>query len=380
MSTRRFDLDWLRIIAFGLLIFYHIGMFYVSWGWHVKSSHQSTALEPIMLLVNPWRMSLLFLISGVVTRFLLDRMTLSGFLGQRLWRLLPPLLFGMFMIVVPQAYYEVLSAVRAHGWDERELLSNFYLRYVTASGNWCDDSGCLITPTWNHLWYLAYIIVYSLILAPFAWLLKRASKRLDLLISGPFLFLAPWIGLLLARHYLYPEFGATMAMVGDWYLHAVHGGVFLFGYAIAKHQPFFDRAARIWPFMAVLAVTCWAVLMWTSPNLEGPLDPWRLFGLRAAREAQAWSAILTVIGAAHLYLKSADGPWRRRLNEWVFPFYIIHQTAIVVLGFHLDDLGLPLTVEAAALITGTLASCWVFYAVMKRSGPLRILAGLKSGG
>ncbi len=26
---RRHDLDWLRIIAFGLLVLYHVGMFYV---------------------------------------------------------------------------------------------------------------------------------------------------------------------------------------------------------------------------------------------------------------------------------------------------------------------------------------------------------------
>ena len=34
-NVRRYDLDWLRIIAFGLLILYHVGMFYVTWGWHV---------------------------------------------------------------------------------------------------------------------------------------------------------------------------------------------------------------------------------------------------------------------------------------------------------------------------------------------------------
>ena len=43
VPDRRHDLDWLRIAAFGLLIFYHVGMFYVTWGFHVKSSHASTA-------------------------------------------------------------------------------------------------------------------------------------------------------------------------------------------------------------------------------------------------------------------------------------------------------------------------------------------------
>ena len=67
-AERRVDLDWVRIGAFGLLIFYHVGMLYVSWGFHIKSAHRVTALDPLMLVLNPWRLSLLFLVSGVATR------------------------------------------------------------------------------------------------------------------------------------------------------------------------------------------------------------------------------------------------------------------------------------------------------------------------
>ena len=37
---RRYDLDWLRIAAFGLLIGYHVGMLYVPWAFHVKSEYR----------------------------------------------------------------------------------------------------------------------------------------------------------------------------------------------------------------------------------------------------------------------------------------------------------------------------------------------------
>lgn len=60
---RRHDLDWLRVIAFGLLVLYHVGMDYVTWDWHVKSPTTQLMLQPVMLLSSPWRMSLLFLIS-----------------------------------------------------------------------------------------------------------------------------------------------------------------------------------------------------------------------------------------------------------------------------------------------------------------------------
>jgi Acyltransferase family len=87
-------LDWVRIGAFGLLIFYHVGMLYVSWGFHIKSAHRVTALEPLMLVLNPWRLALLFLVSGVATGFMLRKSALGSLLRARSARLLIPLATG----------------------------------------------------------------------------------------------------------------------------------------------------------------------------------------------------------------------------------------------------------------------------------------------
>jgi hypothetical protein len=77
IPDRRYDLDWIRVGAFFLLILYHVGMFYVPWEWHVKSPHPVEALEPVMLLTNPWRLTLLFLVSGAATRFMADKTTVG---------------------------------------------------------------------------------------------------------------------------------------------------------------------------------------------------------------------------------------------------------------------------------------------------------------
>jgi glucan biosynthesis protein C len=50
-------------------------MYYVTWDWHEKSSHASALIEPLMFLSNPWRLTLLFLISGAATRFMADKMS-----------------------------------------------------------------------------------------------------------------------------------------------------------------------------------------------------------------------------------------------------------------------------------------------------------------
>jgi len=66
-----------------MLIFYHVGMLYVSWGFHIKSAHRITALEPLMLVLKPWRLALLFLVSGAATRFMLQKYRIGPLLRSR---------------------------------------------------------------------------------------------------------------------------------------------------------------------------------------------------------------------------------------------------------------------------------------------------------
>ncbi len=377
MTERRYDLDWLRISAFALLILYHCGMFYVTWDWHVKSSRASETIEPLMMLTNPWRLTLLFLISGAATRFMADKMKTGTFLSSRMVRLWPPLLLGVFVIVPPQSYYEVVEALAAIGEPQSPWLDNFYGKYVTASGDWCDEDGCLTTPTYNHLWFVAYLVLYTLALAALMPLLRRLpGKLLAALISGPGLFLTPWLFLVVARLTLFPIFGETHDFREDWYLHTVYFAVFLFGFGIAKHQPFFEAAVRVrWLALAIAAASWAALVTYFALAPETPPE-WMRMTFRAVREAEAWGAILAAIGFFHQHFAEADGPIRRTLSEAIFPFYIIHQTIIVVAGHHLDALGLPLAVEATLLIGGTALGCWLFYEAGRRTGPLRVCFGL----
>src|ERR1700741_3086218 len=88
---RRVDLDWIRIGAFGLLILYHVGMVYVPWDFHVKSTPAGKPLEAVMLALNPWRLALLFLVSGAATRFMAQKLAAGTLARRRGTRLLLPL-------------------------------------------------------------------------------------------------------------------------------------------------------------------------------------------------------------------------------------------------------------------------------------------------
>ena len=96
-DNRRYDIDWLRTLAFILLIFYHIGQFYVTdWGWHVKSAYQSDFLKNIMLVVNQWRMPLIFLISGVALSLVEPKISNIKLLKTRFVRVFIPLVMHVF--------------------------------------------------------------------------------------------------------------------------------------------------------------------------------------------------------------------------------------------------------------------------------------------
>ncbi|HEX5776731.1 MAG TPA: acyltransferase family protein, partial [Caulobacteraceae bacterium] len=157
---RRYDLDWIRVGAFFLLILYHVGMFYVPWYWHVKSPQPAEWLQPVMQLTNPWRLPLLFLVSGAATRFMADKITAGSLAKQRTWRLMPPLLLAVFVVVPPQTFYELVESGRYAGG-----YLGFYATYLTSPGHWCEPNRCLITPTYNHMWFVAYLLVYTLLLA-----------------------------------------------------------------------------------------------------------------------------------------------------------------------------------------------------------------------
>ena len=383
MTERRYDLDWLRIAAFATLILYHVGMFYVTWDWHVKSSRASDAIEPLMLLTNPWRLTLLFLISGAATRFMADKMSAWKLTGSRMGRLWPPLLLAVFVIVPPQSYYEVYEALEAMGEPNPAAsawLQNFYIKYVTASGNWCDADGCLFTPIYNHMWFVAYLIVYTLALILLLPLLRRTPKAISVLIAGPGLILAPWLFMFALRVTLFPIFGESHDIRADWYLHPLYFAVFLFGFAIAKHQDFFERATNLRWLALAITLACYAAILvyYSSFSEAAPPPEWLRILMRGIREMQAWTAIIAAIGFAHRYLRAADGPIRRLLTQAIFPFYLIHQTIIVVAGHYLDDLRLPLALEAALLISATVLGCWLFYDLTRRVPPLRVWVGLAS--
>lgn len=375
--ARLIYLDWIRVGAFALLILYHVGMFYVTWDWHVKSDHAGHLIEPAMMFTSPWRLTLLFLVSGAATRFMADKMEVRTLAGRRFLRLFVPLLFGVLIIVPPQSYYEVVEKI-SYG----ESYFSFWGRYLVADQGFCDAEGCLILPTWNHLWFVAYLLVYTLLLT-----LLLATARAPLLRIETFLdrHLRKW-GLLLwpilflaaARLVLAPMFEITHTLVDDWYNHAVSFSAFLLGFMVLKKGNLASECVRLrWVALGLFlaAYFVYANYAWAYRG-EGPPPPEALrTAMRVLYAVDQWTAIVAVLGFGARHF-TWDGPILRTLTEAVFPFYIVHQTIIVVAGHNLKSLGLSGPAEGCLLIAITAAGCWIAYEGARRVAPLRPLFGL----
>ncbi len=159
-TSRRYDLDWLRVICIIILLYYHVGMIYVPWGWHIKSAEKSEVMRWIMIWLHYWRMPLLFFISGAGTYFALRKRTYGNYTRERVKRLFLPLVFGMFVIVPPQIYYERISN-GIHFANYADFYPSVFDFVPYPEGSF----------SWHHLWFVAYLFLFSLISIPlFRWL------------------------------------------------------------------------------------------------------------------------------------------------------------------------------------------------------------------
>lgn len=373
--ARRYDLDWLRIVAFALLVFYHVGMVYVSWGWHVKSPYAGPAAEPFMMLLNPWRLPLLFFISGVAFAFLHNRLGARRFAGERTRRLLPVIIFGMVVIVAPQTYFQLLQMGEIDAG-----FAAFWPRYVFG---W--EIAGIEVPTWNHLWYVVYLLVYAVLLAPLLPVMNRfatgpgaALGRVWETQAGPgLLLLLPTLPLMAWRIWLVPHFETTHNLVWDWANHANSVTFVLLGVLAAKSPRFWTGIDRAFPlalglFVGLALALSWAWAHWDLVSAH----PVTLWAARAGRVGYMWIAIAALLGLARRW-RLGDGPVRRYLTEAVFPVYILHQTITVVAGFHLGGLALGAWTEFALVTAITFAGSFAGFEIVRRIPVLRPLFGLK---
>lgn len=372
-NARRADLDWLRVLAFGLLILYHAGMAWSGWSWHVTSPESIDWLREAMRFLNRWRMPLIFLVSGGAVMLALGTRTPGAFVADRLKRLALPLVFGMIVLVPPQVYLERL-------W--RGQFTGSFLQWLPQAFDGVYPAGNM---SWHHLWFLAYVLMLTLGLLPvFLWA-RGAGGRAALSRAGRFVARTglQWtMSLPLAASILWlaPVSYNTNGLIGDWHGLVYYGllllyGAFLFGspdlLAALERQRFVSLALG----MAAYA-TLYAVFIGGAVRPVIPADLRPAYALLSAANTMAW--LFAILGFARRHLARRPA-FLGEATEAVYPFYLLHQTVTVIAVYWLLTLGVPPVAGFFAAVLTTFAGTWALYASLVRPWRwIRPLFGMKA--
>jgi len=353
-------------MAFGLLILFHTALVYSPYDWHIQSEHRLSWMPQLLTLTGPWRLTLLFLVSGAAMSFLTARRTPGEVLKARFERLGPPLLMGVLLLVSIQSWIEAMD----NGWWGAD-----YLGWL---GHEFGPEGLMDGVPFNHLWFVNYIAAYSVVVVLLMLrpgLIERLAGWLAPLVAGARVVWVPLLYLVAIRLTLYPLFGSTNALVGDWYNHAQSLGAFLFGFLLARHEPLWQALEHYRRLTLFIALAVLPVLVFQAGYFPNNIayDASK-FAIQATYQ---WAVIATILGYGSRYLRQKDGPVLRYLTDAVFPLYLAHQTILVVAVWLIRPAGLAPLLEATILGIITFGGSLLIYEVVRRVGWLRPVWGLK---
>ncbi|MEO1405243.1 MAG: acyltransferase family protein [Pseudomonadota bacterium] len=381
VGRRRHDLDWLRVIAFGILIFFHTAVLFTPDSLPtIQNPEPSLALALFVSFSHQFRLSLLFLVSGMGVRFALRNRTGREYLGERAQRLVIPLIFGVAIIVPPMVYLEKLYNAEFAG-SFLEFYPTFFTGGVYPTGNL----------SWHHYWFIAYLFLFCLMTWPLFrnWLGTNASllaKSTEWLVAGGRLYSVAVV-IILLEIVLRPIFPGFHNLVTDWanFFHWLV--IFIAGFAMAHDTRMLDRCRdlRFWSlaigglgsgilFAQYYSASAYGFHLETEVTLPNAVA---FIWFSIVRVIAEWAWILTCVGFAARYLNRPSRALTY-LNGAVYPLFCLHLTAIVAIAYLVFPTNLTIPVKFLLISLGAYALCFAIYeGIVRRVGMLGLLVGAK---
>ncbi|MHC4331427.1 MAG: acyltransferase family protein [Planctomycetota bacterium] len=340
MKERRYDLDWLRVIAMLAVFIFHCSRFFDTEGWHVKNSRQSEVLFVLMRgLFWPWMMELFFLLSGAGTWYALKSRTAGAYLFERVKRLLIPLYaMGLFVLLPPQFYFEIVTNEGFSG-TFREMIPRYFAEfYPPRITPWPET--LLPVPFCGHLWFLQHLFLISVITLPLLLYLnsqpaRRWINRLAGLCDrrgGIFIFVIPLALAMIGLRGLFEGQGRW----ADFLWYAIY---FVIGYVMVADKRFTDSVKRHgWVCLAPWLIGFFGgmsllILVFGYDPSAGHENSLLIYvAAQIVWSSASWSAVVFVLSLGARYLNFNHNILAYG-NEAVLPFYLFHQTIILIVGF-----------------------------------------------
>jgi len=360
--TPRYEfLDWLRVLAILLLLFFHTGMLFVGWGWHITNAETIPALEFPMDLAHRLRMPLLFVIAGAGMWFALKRRTGKAFITERTGRLLVPAIIGMFLIVPPQVFLERV----AHGQWSGGYLDFIWQRVFQFQPYPAGDF------SWHHLWFIIYLYVYVLLLVPLLLWWRRARPELR---PGVWMY-ALALPLGINEALLKPLFPESHNLIHDWYIFIHYLLLTIYGFVLASMPGAWDWFAKHRRWSLALGIT---VLSGGLALIEAGVIHRDTAADSVFANIFTWTWLLVFLGYGRQHLSFSN-----RLLTWArdagYPVYILHQTVIIMIAFKVIQQPWGAWTKYWVVLGATLLTCVLLYEyVLRRFLVTRVAFGIKT--
>jgi len=364
-GSRLYYLDWLRVFAMLSIFSFHNNRFFDFDGWHVKNSVTSLASSIHIEIFNQWMMPLFFILSGAAVYYSLKSRKAGGFVKERILRILVPWVgIGIFIMAPPQVYLERLT----HGEFTGTFSQFYYPHYF--DGVYPFGGNFAIIPM--HLWYLVLLFTFSMIVLPL--FLPFGGKGISLISRLAKLFEKPWALLLLfipltAAPLLSDVSGLGFTrQMGSWDILS-YLLFFIFGYLIFSNMHIQDTIKKFSPAALIGAVILTLVILaleWSSA-----LYWWAL------RALCTWCWIIAILGYGSRFL-NFNNRFLGYANEAVLPFYILHQTIILIIGFFVVQWSAGIALKYAVIATTSFVAIMAIYELLvRRINILRFLFGMR---
>ncbi|MFX1408805.1 MAG: acyltransferase family protein [Promethearchaeota archaeon] len=374
---RRYDLDWLRIIAIFLVFIYHCARFFDSEDWHVKNDIVDKYLIGYFTFLTGIGMPLFFMIAGMGAFYALKFLKGKKYILARFIRLMVPFLFGIFTHISIQVYLERIN----HG----AFSGSFFEFYFTKYYNGLYGFGGNFAWIGLHLWFLVLLFLFSLITLPLFTYLGKEKNHDKLLLLGSFfkkpgaLLLFMIIPIIIELFNPFDGDGG-IPRFGGWNIISLL--IFtIYGFLLVSNEHFkksIENNERISSVIGVISVVLLIIVLAFFFDAIFYNDQFTiadpLFWIIRGMYGWCWIIILLNIGRRYLNFNSKS---RRFLNEIVMPFYILHQTIIVIIGFFIIELEILIIVKYIIISSVSLAIILGLVLLIRKLNFLRFLFGMR---
>jgi glucans biosynthesis protein C len=376
-NTRIYYIDWLRVIAFGLLFVFHSFRLFDTYPWHLKNAETSISINYIIEFMHSWRMYIIFLVSGAGTYFAMKSKR-ENFLNGRIKRLIIPYIFGVFILIPPQKF---LEAIQQSGFEGNYL--NFLIHLPQGLINQNFGWNLIWTGYLGyHIWYLVYLFVQTILFLPlFKHFLKNQNKvceQSDKLFRSFYTFWYIIIPFVLLEFLLRPLFPQYL----NWADFATFSLYFLFGFVLQINQKIILFIEKNTYKFLLIAISCWSVYLINKTfldNISIPEYTLNYFLSIILKNLNSISWVLAFIGLGKKFL-DFNHRYLNNLNQGILPFYILHQTVIIIFGFFVVQWDLSMMEKFLIIFTSSFFVTIGLYQIIRRNNTMRFFFGMKRKG